>query len=161
MLKLTRHIFAWNAAAARPTTTSAALYNHILASQDPRTGMMAYHIPLHGAWFMPYNTPHDSFWCCTGTGVENHAKYGDSIYWHDADGLFVNLFIPSELTWRDKGVTLRQQTRFPAEDTTRLELAVPAAGDDGVAYPLSRLGRGCTVRSTGSRSRTRRSPAVT
>jgi DUF1680 family protein len=120
MLKLTRHLFAWNAAPAMADYYERALYNHILATQDPRTGMMAYHIPLHGGWFMPYNTPFDSFWCCTGTGVENHAKYGDSIYWHDADGLLVNLFIPSELTWREKGVSLRQETRFPAEDSTRI-----------------------------------------
>ncbi len=101
---------------------SAGLYNQILASQDPRSGMMAYHVPIYGGWFMPYNTPEDSFWCCTGTGVENHAKYGDSIYWHDADGLYVNLFIPSELTWREKGIRVRQETKYPQEETTRLEL---------------------------------------
>jgi len=120
MLKLTRHIFAWNATAAAADYYERALYNHILATQDPDTGRMAYHIPVYGGWFMPYNTANDSAWCCTGTGFENHAKYGDSIYWHDEAGLFVNLFIASELTWRAKGVTLRQETRYPEEDTTRL-----------------------------------------
>ena len=100
MLKLTRHLFSWDAAAKHADYCERALYNHILASQDPRTGLMAYHIPVYGGWFMPYNTPNDSAWCCTGTGFENHAKYADSIYWHDAEGLFVNLFIPSELNWR-------------------------------------------------------------
>lgn len=125
MLKLTRHVFAWAPAAAHADYYERALYNQILASQDPRTGMMAYHVPVHGGWFMPYNTPTDSFWCCTGTGVENHAKYGDSIYWRDADGLIVNLFIPSELSWREKGITVRQETRYPEEDSTRLEIRCP------------------------------------
>jgi DUF1680 family protein len=120
MLKLTRHVFAWNATASQADYYERALYNHVLASQDPHTGRMAYHIPVYGGWFMPYNTANDSAWCCTGTGFENHAKYGDSIYWHDAEGLFVNLFIASELTWHEKGVTIRQETRYPEEETTRL-----------------------------------------
>ncbi len=137
MLKLTRHLFAWDAAAAQADYYERGLYNHILASQDPRTGLMAYHVPVYGGWFMPYNTPNDSAWCCTGTGFENHAKYGDSIYWHDAEGLFVNLFIPSELTWREKAVTIRQETRYPAEETTRLELrcARPCAMTVRIRYP--------------------------
>ncbi|MFZ2642033.1 MAG: beta-L-arabinofuranosidase domain-containing protein [Verrucomicrobiia bacterium] len=122
MLKLTRHVFAWNPNAAQADYYERALYNQILATQDPRTGMMGYHVPLHGAWFMPYNTPCDSFWCCTGTGAESHAKYGDSIYWHDNRSLYVNLFIASELTWKEKGLVLRQETRFPEQDTTRLSL---------------------------------------
>lgn len=120
MLKLTRHVFAWNPAAAQADFYERALYNQILATQDPRTGMMGYHVPLHGAWFMPYNTPHDSFWCCTGTGVESHAKYGDSIYWREGDALYVNLFIASELTWKEKGFVLRQETKFPESERTRL-----------------------------------------
>lgn len=123
MLKLTRHLFGWDAAPERAEFYERGLYNQILASQDPKTGMMAYHIPVHGAWFRPYNTPLDSFWCCTGTGVENHAKYGDSIYWRDEHGLFVNLFIPSTLTWTERDVTLTQRTRFPEEEIVRLEWA--------------------------------------
>ena len=122
MLKLTRHLFAWKPTAATADFYERALYNHILASQDPHTGQMAYHIPVYGAWFMPYNLPNESAWCCTGTGFENHAKYADSIYWHDAENLFVSLFIASELTWREKGLTVRQETRYPEEDTTRLTL---------------------------------------
>jgi enterochelin esterase-like enzyme len=97
-----------------------ALYNHILASQDPATGMMYYFASLKPGHFKNYNTPTNSFWCCTGTGVENHAKYADTIYWHNADTLYVNLFIPSELTWKDKCLVIRQETKFPESDTTRL-----------------------------------------
>jgi len=123
MLKLTRHLFAWDALPAEADYYERALYNHILASQDPRTGMMAYHVPVYGGWFMPYNTTNNSEWCCTGSGIENHAKYGESIYWHDAEGLFVDLFIPSELTWREKSLTVHQETRYPEDDAVRLTLA--------------------------------------
>lgn len=137
MLKLTRHLFAWDASALQADFTERALYNHILASQDPRTGRMGYHIPVYGGWFMPYNTPNVSCWCCTGTGFENHAKYGDSIYWRDAEGLYVNLFIASELAWREKGVTVRQETRYPEEETSRLTVhcAKPVLFALRVRYP--------------------------
>ncbi|MCL4194426.1 MAG: glycoside hydrolase family 127 protein, partial [Thermoguttaceae bacterium] len=84
--------------------------------------------PGHWKYF---NTPRDSFWCCTGTGMENHARYGESIYFHDDSSLWVNLFIASELHWKAKNVRLRQETRFPDEPRTRLtvkaETPVPFA----------------------------------
>jgi len=79
-----------------------------------------YYCPLRPGAFRTYSTPDDSFWCCVGTGLENHAKYPDTIYFRDAASLYVNLFIPSELTWKEKGLTVRQETRFPEEDTTKL-----------------------------------------
>jgi len=122
MLKLSHRLFAWDASAARADFCERALYNHILASQDPRTGRMAYHIPVYGGWFMPYDTPNVSCWCCTGTGFESHARTGEGIYWRDAEGLFVNLFIPSELTWREKNATLRLETHYPEEERVRLNV---------------------------------------
>ena len=71
-----------------------------------------------------FHTPDRSFWCCTGTGMENHAKYGDSIYFRTSDALWVNLFIPSVVTWKDKGLTLRQTTAFPEDPATRLDIEV-------------------------------------
>jgi len=121
MLKLTRHLFMWDPQAEYMDYYERALYNHILASQNPETGMMCYYVSLRPGSHKVYSTPTDSFWCCTGTGVENHAQYGDSIYFHDGGAaLFVNLFIASELTWKAKGITLRQETRFPEEARTRL-----------------------------------------
>jgi DUF1680 family protein len=67
-----------------------------------------------------YCTPTDSFWCCTGTGMENHAKYGDSIYFHDDAALYVNLFIASELHWAERNLRIVQTTNFPDQDATRL-----------------------------------------
>ncbi|MBN1417226.1 MAG: glycoside hydrolase family 127 protein [Planctomycetes bacterium] len=123
MLKLTRLLYCQTARPEYADYYERALYNHILSSQNPETGMMCYYVPLRSGSRKTFNTPEDSFWCCTGTGIENHAKYGDSIYFHDGDEtLYVNLFIASELAWRAKGVKVRQETRYPDEESTRILL---------------------------------------
>jgi len=122
MLKLTRHLFAWTADAQYADYYERALYNHILASQDPKTGMTIYFCSLKPGHFLTYGTPYDSFWCCTGSGLENHVKYGEGIYFHDDESLYVNLFIASEVTWKSKGLKVRQETQFPEEPKTRLVL---------------------------------------
>jgi uncharacterized protein len=122
MLKLTRHLFAWAPSAELMDFYERALFNHILASQDPATGGVIYYCPLKPGAFKTYSKPDTSFWCCVGTGMENHAKYADTIYMRGDDALYVNLFIPSELTWREKGVVVRQETRFPEDGATRLTL---------------------------------------
>ncbi len=116
MLKLTRHLFEWHAAAEYADYYERALYNHILASQDPDDGMVCYYVPMKAGSKKLYSKPFDSFWCCVGTGMENHAKYGEAIYFHKDDRLWVNLFIPSELNWREKGLTLRQETLYPESE---------------------------------------------
>jgi len=83
---------------------------------------MCYYVPLKPGAFKTYSTEDNSFWCCVGTGMENHAKYGDTIYFHDDQSFYVNLFIASEVKWSAKGLVVRQQTRFPEEDATRLTL---------------------------------------
>lgn len=123
MLKLTRHLFAWEPRAGYADFYERALLNHILASQDPVTGGMCYYVPLRPGSKKTYGGDLDAFWCCTGTGVENHAKYGDSIYFHRGPReLFVNLFIASQLNWKEAGVTLRQETSFPENGRSRLLL---------------------------------------
>lgn len=124
MLRLTRSLFALEPAAAYADYYERALYNSILVSQDPDSGMMTYFQPVRPGYLKLYCTPTDSFWCCTGSGMENHAKYGDSIYFRGDDALYVNLFIPSTLSWAEKGMTFTQTTRFPERDTTRLRLKV-------------------------------------
>ena len=122
MLKLTRHLFEWQPDAVTMDFYERALYNDILASQDPDTGMFTYFMSLKPGHFKTYSTPDNSFWCCVGTGMENHAKYGDTIYFHGDNSLFVNLFIPSELSWPEKNLVVRQETKFPESDTTRLNI---------------------------------------
>jgi DUF1680 family protein len=120
MLKLTRHLFEWSPDAVEMDFYERALYNDILASQDPDTGMFTYFMSLKPGHFKTYSKPDISFWCCVGTGMENHAKYGDTIYFHGDNSLFVNLFIPSELSWPEKNLVVRQETKFPESDVTQL-----------------------------------------
>jgi DUF1680 family protein len=127
MLKLTRLVFGWTPTAEVMDFHERALYNHILASQDPETGQYVYLMSLKPGHFKTYSRPLDSFWCCVGTGMENHTKYADTIYFRGADGsLYVNLFIASELTWKEKGIALRQETAFPDEGATRLAVSCAA-----------------------------------
>lgn len=126
MLKLTEHLYDWDGQARWMDFYERGLYNHILASQDPARGMFVYLMALESGDFKTYSTPENSFWCCVGTGMENHAKYAEAIYAHDADVLFVNLFISSELSWPQKQISLRQETRFPEEDRTRLIISSAA-----------------------------------
>ncbi|HLA73551.1 MAG TPA: beta-L-arabinofuranosidase domain-containing protein [Steroidobacteraceae bacterium] len=120
MLRLTRSLYARDPEAAYFDYFERALFNGILASQDPDSGMTTYFQATRPGYVRLYHTPFDSFWCCTGSGMENHARYGESIYARNAHTLYVNLFLASTLDWRERGVTLTQETRFPDADTTRL-----------------------------------------
>lgn len=122
MLKLTRHLFLWTAGPEYADYYERALFNHILASQEPETGAVTYYVPLLSGKQKTYQGQFDAFTCCVGTGMENHAQYADAIYFHDDASLYVNLFIASEVQWAAKGVALRQDTRFPEKDTSRLTI---------------------------------------
>ncbi len=114
MLKLTRHIFGWTADPRVMDYYERTLFNSRLGTQDGQ-GLKSYFLPLGRGWWKYYNTPYDSFWCCTGTGAEEFSKFNDTIYFHDDQGLYVNLFIASEVNWAEKGIRLRQETKFPEE----------------------------------------------
>jgi len=115
MLKLTKHLFEWTPSVEYADFYERGLYNQILASQEPTHGMFTYFISLKPGHFRTYSTPFDSFWCCVGTGMENHTKYGGAIYYHAGDKLWVSLFIPSVLQWKEKGLLLEQQTAYPLD----------------------------------------------
>ena len=118
MLKLTRHLFTWHPDAALMDYYEKGLYNHILSSQNHETGMMCYFVPLRMGTRKEYSDSFNTFTCCVGSGMENHVKYGESIYFRGKDGsLYVNLFIPSRLSWKEKGVTIEQRTLLPAGDS--------------------------------------------
>ncbi|MCF7673762.1 MAG: glycoside hydrolase family 127 protein [Akkermansiaceae bacterium] len=119
MLKLTEHVFGWNPDAAVADFYERALLNHIRGSQHP-DGRVVYNLTLKPGGEKHYQSLYDSFTCCVGTGMENHVKYGEAIYFHDADGLWVNLFMPSELNWKERGLRVRQETKWPMGDTTTL-----------------------------------------
>ena len=99
-----------------------ALYNHILSTQNPETGGLVYFTPMRPGHYRVYSQPQTSMWCCVGSGIENHSKYGEMIYAHTKNELYVNLFIPSKLNWKEQNVEIVQENRFPDEDVTRLTL---------------------------------------
>lgn len=118
MLKLSRQLFMFDGDYKYLNYYEHALYNHILASQDPElAGCVTYYTSLLPGSFKQYSTPYDSFWCCVGTGMENHSKYAESIYFKDDLNLLINLFIPSQLNWEDKGLKLTLDTKFPESDS--------------------------------------------
>lgn len=113
MLKLTRHLYQWTADPRYFDYYERTLLNHRLGAINVENGHTQYYLSIVPAAWRTFNTEDDSFWCCTGTGVEEFSKLNNSIYFHDNDGLYVNLFVPSELNWKDKGIKIRQETQFP------------------------------------------------
>ena len=106
-----------------------ALYNHILGSQHPGHGGLVYFTPVRPQHYRVYSNPEQTFWCCVGSGIENHAKYGELIYSRDQSNLYVNLFIPSELKWEEKGLVLAQTTHYPEADETTLNVSLSAPSE--------------------------------
>ncbi|WP_010542830.1 glycoside hydrolase family 127 protein [Sphingomonas elodea] len=149
MLKLTRALFLHDPDPAYADYYERTLYNGILASQDPDSGMATYFQGARPGYMKLYHTPEHSFWCCTGTGMENHVKYRDSIYFHDASTLYVNLFLPSTLRWRDKGAVLVQETRFPEVPTTTLRWRLDKPVDVTLSLRHPGWSRTATVRVNG------------
>jgi DUF1680 family protein len=118
MLKLTRHLYSWTADPRYFDYYERSLLNMRIGTIHPGTGYTQYYLSLIPGAYKTFNSEDNSFWCCTGTGVEEYSKLNDSIYWRDAGGLYVNLFIPSELNWEEKGFRLRQETNFPEQQNT-------------------------------------------
>ena len=119
MLKLTRHIFGWTGEPQAMDYYERTLFNSRLGTQDG-DGMLMYYLSLRPGLWKTLGTPLHSFWCCTGTGVEENAKFNDTIYFHDGHGIYVNLFIASEMNWPEQNIRLVQDTNFPEEEGTTL-----------------------------------------
>ncbi|WP_115719516.1 glycoside hydrolase family 127 protein [Gallaecimonas mangrovi] len=142
MLKLTRHLYSWNINGAYFDFYERNHLNHILAQIEPESGMVTYMMPLMSGAVREHSTPFDSFWCCTGTGMESNAKHGDSVFWESANTLFVNLYIPSKAKWQNGQAAFTLDTRYPndgqitlnidqAEKAFVLAMRIPGwAGDD-------------------------------
>lgn len=122
MLKMTRHLFSWAPDAAYFDYYERTHLNHILAHQDPRTGMFTYMTPLMSGTAREYSSEENDFWCCVLSGMESHAKHGDSIYWENGDTLFVNLYIPSTVEWRAAGAKLEMETAYPYQGDIGLKI---------------------------------------
>ena len=123
MLKLTEDLHRRNPEARYADYYELATFNHILSSQHPVHGGYVYFTPARPRHYRNYSAPNEAMWCCVGTGMENHGKYGQFVYTHVGDALFVNLFVASELNWKAKGIVLRQETLFPYAETSRITVA--------------------------------------
>jgi DUF1680 family protein len=124
MLRLTERLFARTAEARYADYYERALYNHILSTQHPDHGGYVYFTPIRPRHYRVYSQPTQTFWCCVGTGLENHGKYGAFVYAHAGDDVYVNLFVASELRWPERGLTLRQETSFPDTASTQLRVGL-------------------------------------
>lgn len=121
LMKLQRHVFSWTADPRWMDAYERALFNCRLGTQNPQ-GLKQYFFPLAAGYWRTYNSPEESFWCCTGTGVEEFAKFADTIYFHRGSDLYVNQFIPSTLDWKDENFAVEQTTSFPHEQGTTLTI---------------------------------------
>lgn len=139
MLKLTELLYEDDQSGKYTDYYERALYNHILSSQRPGTGGFVYFTPMRPNHYRVYSQADKGMWCCVGSGIESHAKYGEFIYAHDvANGrndLLVNLYIPSTLDWKEKNVRLRQENRFPDEDRSTITVERGGAFTLKLRYP--------------------------
>ncbi|UEG52267.1 glycoside hydrolase family 127 protein [Mucilaginibacter daejeonensis] len=122
MLKLTEDLFRVQPMAKYADYYERTLYNHILSSQHPQHGGFVYFTPARPRHYRVYSSPNEGMWCCVGSGMENQSKYAQFIYTHYQNTLYVNLFMPSVLNWRQKGVVIRQETAFPYQENSKLSI---------------------------------------
>ena len=149
MLKLTRHVGGWTGDPACAEFIERAIWNGILGTQHPADGSKLYYVPLASGYWKLFGTPLHDFWCCTGTGSESFSKLGESVYFRAGDALLVDQFVSSELDWKEKGLRVVQETRFPegsstsftfrAQRPTRAEirLRVPSWTEKGAGVRLN------------------------
>ena len=127
MLKLSRELYKCTGDKKYMDFYEQTYYNSILSSQNPETGMTTYFQPMATGYFKVYSSPYNSFWCCTGSGMESMAKLGDTIYMHSKDALYVNLYQSSSVNWKDKSVTIKQESEIPNGNT--VTFTVSGSGD--------------------------------
>jgi uncharacterized protein len=124
MLRLTKMLYLSHPDKKYLDYYERAIYNHILSSEHPTRGGFVYFTPMRPQHYRVYSQPQECFWCCVGSGLENHTKYGEMIYNYSDNDIFVNLFIASQLTWKEKGITITQNTQFPYAETSELKIEV-------------------------------------
>ena len=134
MLKLSRELYKITGDKKYMDFYEGTYYNSILSSQNPETGMTTYFQPMATGYFKVYSSPYDSFWCCTGSGMESFTKLGDTIYMHSEDALYVNLYQSSVIDWKDKGVKITQDSKIPDGDTA--EFTVDGSGTLDIRFRI-------------------------
>lgn len=136
MLKLSRELFKITGNRKYADYYENTFINAILSSQNPETGMTTYFQPMASGYFKVYSSATGHFWCCTGSGMENFSKLNDSIYYKDADSVYVIRYTSSELTWEKKNLVLTQETDIPYTDTVKLTVETLDGGESKVDIVL-------------------------
>jgi MYXO-CTERM domain-containing protein len=130
MTKLTRDLFMVTGDVKYADFYERIHINEVLASMNPDTGMTTYFKPMGTGYFKAFGTPTDSFWCCTGTGMENFTRLDDSVYFHDAKNLWVTYYVSSTLNWSERGLSLTQTTDLPLSN--KVNFTINSAPTDAV-----------------------------
>ena len=154
LMKLERLVFGWTGDARWMDEYERTLFNCRLGTQNAQ-GLKQYFFPLASGYWRAYNSAEESFWCCTGTGAEEFAKFTDTIFFRRGDDVYVNQFIAATLDWKEQGLTIEQVTEFPREQGTTLKISStrPMHGRFTFAF---RVGRHKLPRSRSTGSRLRR-----
>jgi DUF1680 family protein len=151
MLRLTRHLFSWRPDGALFDYFERTHFNHVMSQQHPVTGMFTYMTPLMSGAAREFSKPTEDFWCCVGSGMESHAKHGESIFWEGYGALLVNLYIPARARWRARGAQLALETAYPLSGDATLtieELAKPARFAIALRVPAWAAGAAVKVNGT-------------
>jgi DUF1680 family protein len=119
LMKLERLVFGWTADARWMDAYERSLFNCRLGTQNAQ-GLKQYFFPLAAGYWRTYNSPEESFWCCTGTGAEEFAKFTDTVFFRRGSDVFVNQFIAATLDWKEEGFAIEQVTKFPHQQGTTL-----------------------------------------
>jgi DUF1680 family protein len=130
MSKLTHDLFKTTGDVKYANFYEKIHINEILSSMNPDTGMTTYFKPMGTGYFKAFGTTDSSFWCCTGTGMENFTRLNDSVYFHDDKDLWVTFYVTSTLNWKDRGLSLTQTTDLP--NTNKVNFTITAAPTDAV-----------------------------
>ena len=159
MLRLTDGLFRMDPQAKYADYYERAMYNHILSTQHPEHGGYVYFTSARPRHYRVYSAPNQAMWCCVGTGMENHGKYGEFIYSHAGEDLFVNLFVASELDWKEKGLKLKQETAFPYEEKSLLTFTLDQPKEFAllIRYPV--WATDLSVKINGSLHRVKATPS--
>ncbi len=151
MLKLTNHLFMWQPEPQYADYYERAFLNHILATPNPAEGSPLYYLGMQSGQWKVHFVPHEGFFCCCGSGLENFSKLGEGFYFHDARSLWVNQFFASEVNWKEKGVVIRQETRFPDEAGTRLMIQAKSPSEFSLNVRIPYWAENASVTINGKR----------
>ena len=160
MLKVTGELFSWTADIKYADFAERLYYNTVLNQLDPEEpGRFVYHQPLGSPRKKEWGGPCDTFWCCYGTGVEAFSEMSKDIYFHDDETLWVNLYVASQLSWKQKGLRLEQLTDFPDSGTIRciFHLSKPTTLTVNLRVP-GWAGNGSVVSVNGRKRKSRLTP---